>query len=146
MRNSETDYGYDYEESLRRNRRKIAESAKDSKLKEASEIIYPAGSGPSESSALYKKGTRKDSNLVKAHEKVVRSRREALKNFHESVNRPTPIRNRRFNEALRSPLNYGSTSTGNLSGSAWKNNKFIDKYEESQKLDFNTLLNEGYLG
>lgn len=146
MRNSETDYGYDYEESLRRNRRKIAESAKDSKLKEASEIIYPAGSGPSESSALYKKGTRKDSNLVKAHEKVVRSRREALKNFHESVNRPTPVRNRRFNEALRSPLNYGSTSTGNLSGSAWKNNKFIDKYEESQKLDFNTLLNEGYLG
>ena len=146
MWNSETDYGYDYEESLRRNRRKIAESAKDSKLKEASEIIYPAGSGPSESSALYKRSTHKDSNLVKAHEKVVRSRREALKNFHESVNRPTPVRNRRFNEALRSPLNYGSTSTGNLSGSAWKNNKFIDKYEESQKLDFNTLLNEGYLG
>ncbi len=146
MWNSETDYGYDYDESLRRNRRKIAESAKDSKLKEASEIIYPAGSGPSESSALYKKSTRKDSNLVKAHEKVVRSRREALKNFHESVNRPTPVRNRRFNEALRSPLSYGSMSTGNLSGSAWKNNKFIDKYEESQKLDFNTLLNEGYLG
>ena len=146
MRNSETDYGYDYEESLRRNRRKIAESVKDSKLKEASEIIYPAGSGPSESSALYKRSTHKDSNLVKAHEKVVRSRREALKNFHESVDRPTPVRNRRFNEALRSPLSYGSMSTGNLSGSAWKNNKFIDKYEESQKLDFNTLLNEGYLG
>lgn len=136
----------DFEESLRRNRRKIAESAKDSKLKEASEIIYPAGSVPSESSALYKRATRKDSNLVKAHEKVIRRRREALKDFHESVKRPTPIRNKRFNEALRSPLSYNDLGNSNVNNSAWKNNKFIDKYEESQKLDFNVLLNEGYLG
>ena len=125
---------------------KKAHEFMDSKLKESSEIIYPAGSVPSESSALYKRATRKDSNLVKAHEKVIRRRREALKDFHESVKRPTPIRNKRFNEALRSPLSYNDLGNSNLNNSAWKNNKFIDKYEESQKLDFNVLLNEGYLG
>ena len=114
-------------------------------MKEASEIIYPAGSGPSESSALYRKSNPKDSNLVRAHERVVEGRRNAVRNFHESVRESKVSSNRRFNEALRTPvkstLNYKDDNT-----SSWKNNRFIDKYEESQKLDFNTLLNEGYLG
>ena len=136
----------DYDESQRiRNKKRLSETTRRPKLKEASEIIYPAGSSPSESSALYRKSNPKDSNLVRAHERVVEGRRNAVRNFHESVRESNVSSNRRFNEALRTPvkstLNYKDDNT-----SSWKNNRFIDKYEESQKLDFNTLLNEGYLG
>ena len=136
----------DYDESQRiRNKKRLSETTRKPKLKEASEIIYPAGSSPSESSALYRKSNPKDSNLVRAHERVVEGRRNAVRNFHESVRESNVSSNRRFNEALRTPvkstLNYKDDNT-----SSWKNNRFIDKYEESQKLDFNTLLNEGYLG
>lgn len=125
---------------------KKAHESMDSKLKESFEIIYPVGSSPSESSALYKKNPRRDSNLVKAHERVVENRRRAIKDFHESVNVPSIIRNKRFNEALRSPIKYSNMDERDSNSSSWKNNKFIDKYEESQKLDFNTLFNEKYLG
>lgn len=136
----------DYNESQKiRNKKRLSETTRRPKLKEASEIIYPAGSSPSESSALYRKSNPKDSNLVRAHERVVEGRRNAVRNFHESVRESNVSSNRRFNEALRTPvkstLNYKDDNT-----SSWKNNRFIDKYEESQKLDFNTLLNEGYLG
>lgn len=136
----------DYDESQKiRNKKRLSETTRKPKLKEASEIIYPAGSGPSESSALYRKSTSKDSNLVRAHERVIEGRRNAVRNFHESVRESNTPSNRRFNEALRTPvkstLNYKDDNT-----SSWKNNRFIDKYEESQKLDFNILLNEGYLG
>lgn len=136
----------DYDESQKiRNKKRLSETTRKPKLKEASEILYPAGSGPSESSALYRKSTSKDSNLVRAHERVIEGRRNAVRNFHESVRGSNTPSNRRFNEALRTPvkstLNYKDDNT-----SSWKNNRFIDKYEESQKLDFNILLNEGYLG
>ena len=68
----------DYDESQRiRNKKRLSETTRRPKLKEASEIIYPAGSGPSESSALYRKSNPKDSNLVRAHERVVEGRRNA---------------------------------------------------------------------
>ena len=121
------------------------EESKKSKLKEASEIIYPAGSDPSESSALYRKSSSRDSKLVRAHEKVVEGRRNAIRNFHESIDRKTTSPNRRFNEALRTPIIL-DTNSRDKDTSSWKNNRFIDKYEESQKLDFNALLNEGFLG
>ena len=140
----EDDEGYDESQRIR-NKKRLSETTRRPKLKEASEIIYPAGSSPSESSALYRKSNPKDSNLVRAHERVVEGRRNAVRNFHESVRESKVSSNRRFNEALRTPvkstLNYKDDNT-----SSWKNNRFIDKYEESQKLDFNTLLNEGYLG
>ena len=140
----EEDEGYDESQRIR-NKKRLSEATRRPKLKEASEIIYPAGSSPSESSALYRKSNPKDSNLVRAHERVVEGRRNAVRNFHESVRESKVSSNRRFNEALRTPvkstLNYKDDNT-----SSWKNNRFIDKYEESQKLDFNTLLNEGYLG
>ena len=140
----EEDEGYDESQRIR-NKKRLSETTRRPKLKEASEIIYPAGSSPSESSALYRKSNPKDSNLVRAHERVVEGRRNAVRNFHASVSESKVSSNRRFNEALRTPvkstLNYKDDNT-----SSWKNNRFIDKYEESQKLDFNTLLNEGYLG
>ena len=132
---------YEDEEDFEESRK----SKLKSKLKEASEIIYPAGSGPSESSALYRKSSSRDSNLVRAHEKVVEGRRNAIRNFHESIDRKATPSNRRFNEALRTPMTSYTNSRDN-DASSWKNNRFIDKYEESQKLDFNTLLNEGFLG
>ena len=132
---------YEDEEDFEESRK----SKLKSKLKEASEIIYPAGSGPSESSALYRKSSSRDSNLVRAHEKVVEGRRNAIRNFHESIDRKATSSNRRFNEALRTPMTSYTNSRDN-DASSWKNNRFIDKYEESQKLDFNTLLNEGFLG
>lgn len=119
--------------------------SRKSKLKEASEIIYPAGSDPSESSALYRKSSSRDSKLVRAHEKVVEGRRNAIRNFHESIDRKATSPNRRFNEALRTPITSYTNHRDNDT-SSWKNNRFIDKYEESQKLDFNALLNEGFLG
>ena len=121
------------------------EESRKSKLKEASEIIYPAGSDPSESSALYRKSSSRDSKLVRAHEKVVEGRRNAIRNFHESIDRKATSPNRRFNEALRTPITSYTNHRDNDT-SSWKNNRFIDKYEESQKLDFNALLNEGFLG
>lgn len=121
------------------------EESRKSKLKEASEIIYPAGSDPSESSALYRKSSSRDSKLVRAHEKVVEGRRNAIRNFHESIDRKATSPNRRFNEALRTPIIL-DTNSRDKDTSSWKNNRFIDKYEESQKLDFNALLNEGFLG
>ena len=121
------------------------EESRKSKLKEASEIIYPAGSDPSESSALYRKSSSRDSKLVRAHEKVVEGRRNAIRNFHESLGRKETSPNRRFNEALRTPITSYTNHRDNDT-SSWKNNRFIDKYEESQKLDFNALLNEGFLG
>ena len=121
------------------------EESKKSKLKEASEIIYPAGSDPSESSALYRKSSSRDSKLVRAHEKVVEGRRNAIRNFHDSIDRKATSPNRRFNEALRTPIIL-DTNSRDKDTSSWKNNRFIDKYEESQKLDFNALLNEGFLG
>lgn len=121
------------------------EESRKSKLKEASEIIYPAGSDPSESSALYRKSSSRDSKLVRAHEKVVEGRRNAIRNFHESIGRKETSPNRRFNEALRTPITSYTNHRDNDT-SSWKNNRFIDKYEESQKLDFNALLNEGFLG
>ena len=121
------------------------EESRKSKLKEASEIIYPAGSDPSESSALYRKSSSRDSKLVRAHEKVVEGRRNAIRNFHESLGRKETSPNRRFNEALRTPIIL-DTNSRDKDTSSWKNNRFIDKYEESQKLDFNALLNEGFLG
>ena len=121
------------------------EESRKSKLKEASEIIYPAGSDPSESSALYRKSSSRDSKLVRAHEKVVEGRRNAIRNFHESIGRKETSPNRRFNEALRTPIIL-DTNSRDKDTSSWKNNRFIDKYEESQKLDFNALLNEGFLG
>ena len=140
----EEDEGYDESQRIR-NKKRLSETTRRPKLKEASEIIYPAGSSPSESSALYRKSNPKDSNLVRAHERVVEGRRNAVRNFHESVRESKVSSNRRFNEALRTPvkstLNYKDDNT-----SSWKNNRFIDKYEESQKLDFNALLNEGFLG
>lgn len=132
---------YEDEEDFEESRK----SKLKSKLKEASEIIYPAGSGPSESSALYRRSSSRDSNLVRAHEKVVEGRRNAIRNFHESIDRKATSSNRRFNEALRTPMTSYTNSRDN-DASSWKNNRFIDKYEESQKLDFNTLLNEGFLG
>lgn len=137
----------EYDESLKvKNKGRIKESHKPLRgLKEASEIIYPAGSSPSESSALYKKSTSKDSNLVRAHERVIEGRRNAVRNFHESVGKSKVSSNRRFNEALRTPVK-STLNCKDDNTSSWKNNRFIDKYEESQKLDFNTLLNEGYLG
>ena len=121
------------------------EESKKSKLKEASEIIYPAGSDPSESSALYRKSSSRDSKLVRAHEKVVEGRRNAIRNFHDPIDRKATSPNRRFNEALRTPIIL-DTNSRDKDTSSWKNNRFIDKYEESQKLDFNALLNEGFLG
>ena len=136
----------DYDESQRiRNKKRLSETTRKPKLKEASEIIYPAGSGPSESSALYRKSSSRDSKLVRAHEKVVEGRRNAIRNFHESIDRKATSPNRRFNEALRTPIIL-DTNSRDKDTSSWKNNRFIDKYEESQKLDFNALLNEGFLG
>lgn len=101
-------------------------------------IKYPAGSEPINESL----------DVVEAHEKVVKARREAIANFRESISREREqadtVRNPRFNEALRNSVRM--TEKGNANSKSWNNNKFYDKFEESNKLDFKTLLKNGYLG
>ena len=110
------------------------------KLHEATDysaVKFPAGSSMEDAD-----------NLVEAHERIQASRRKAIKNFRESVirddeNRSSRRPTSRFNEALRSSVRMNSRSSN--SGS-WADNKFLDKYNESQELDFKKLISEGFLG
>ena len=110
------------------------------KLHEANDysgVKFPAGSSAEDAE-----------NLVEAHERIQASRRRAIKNFRESVirddeNRSTRRPSSRFNEALRSSVRMNSR---NSNSGSWADNKFLDKYNESQELDFKKLISEGFLG
>lgn len=104
-------------------------------------IIYPAGSEPELEEPLV---SPRVPNLVEAHEKVVESRRKAINRFRESIRREKEERSDRFREALRSSVQISKNISSN--SNSWSNNQFIEKYEESQKLDFNRLFEDGFLG
>lgn len=123
-----------------------------------SAIYYPAGSDPRqevedfveedvpefEDEPIYD-----DTDMVQEYESLVQSRRNAIRNFRESAIRRDDsnraVNRSRFNEALRASVRFNERSNSSNPNS-WSNNRFIDKYEESEKLDFKRLLNEGFLG
>lgn len=111
------------------------------KIQESDGIIYPAGSEPDFSEPLVR---TRDANLVEAHEKAIEARRKAISKFRESIKRENE-NNNRFREALRSSVRVSGRGYSSNSNS-WSNNQFIDKYQESQKLDFSKLFEDGFLG
>ncbi len=118
-----------------------------SRMKEYSNegIIWPAGSEPSyrgtEEPLVHERDT-----MVEAHERTVSARRKAIEKFRESIKRENAVRNdnRRFREALESSVRIHGRR--NSDSGSWDNNRFLDRYEESQKLDFNRLMEDGFLG
>lgn len=115
---------------------------KEEKVQESLDgIIYPAGSEPELSEPLV---TPKAPNLVEAHERAIESRRNAINKFRESIKRENEDRSNRFREALRSSVQVSRSASSNPN--SWSNNQFIEKYEESQKLDFSRLFEDGFLG
>lgn len=111
------------------------------KLKEEADysaVKFPAGSSDADD----------DNDIVSVYEKTQNSRRNAIRNFRESVirneeNIPSRQSASRFNEALRSSVRMNGSSKGSKS---WADNRFLDKYNESQELNFKQLISEGFLG
>jgi hypothetical protein len=103
-----------------------------------SAVKFPAGSSDADD----------DNDIISVYEKTQNSRRNAIRNFRESVirneeNIPSRQSASRFNEALRSSVRMNGSSKGSKS---WADNKFLDKYNESQELNFKQLISEGFLG
>ena len=122
-----------------------------------SAIYYPAGSDPRQEVEDFVEEAPEfedeigydDTDMVQEYESLVQSRRNAIRNFRESAIRRDDsnksVNRSRFNEALRTSVRFSERGdSGNPN--SWSNNRFIDKYEESEKLDFKKLLNEGFLG
>lgn len=108
-------------------------------------IIYPAGSDPDTFEEEPLVSPRE--NLVRAHETMLESRRRAIRKFRESVKKDSRNReNEKFKEALRSSVKVRSLREGSGNSKSWSDNQFLDKYEESQKLDFSRLFEDGFLG
>lgn len=108
-------------------------------LKESSGIIYPAGSMPM--------GRSDEEDLVARQERVHEARRKAIREYRQKVvsqREPSrPVNNGRFNEALRDSVRSIKESADPKS---WAANTFMDKYEESSKLNYKELLKNGFLG
>lgn len=107
-------------------------------------IIYPAGSGPE---VPVEPLVSRRENLVEAHERAIEARRRAINKFRESIKREKEEKaefNNRFREALRSSVRISREGSSN--SNSWSNNQFIDRYQESQKLDFSKLFEDGFLG
>lgn len=111
-------------------------------MKESAHIIYPAGSRPL--SHRYDD----EENLVARQRRVDESRRRAIADYRRSVlserESRRPADRSRFNEALNSSVR--SVSDEAEDPKAWSSNMFVDRYEESSKLNYKELLRNGFLG
>lgn len=111
-------------------------------MKESAHIIYPAGSRPL--SHRYDD----EENLVARQRRVDESRRRAIADYRRSVlserEERRPANRSRFNEALNSSVR--SVSDEAEDPKAWSSNMFVDRYEESSKLNYKELLRNGFLG
>lgn len=99
-------------------------------------VIYPAGITPAED------------NLVEAYEATAAAKRRALAKFRESLRTSTKVEAPVANIRVREALNSGTRIVKRSSESAdsWENNRFSEKCEKLEKLDYKALLNSGFLG
>ena len=102
-----------------------------------SAVKFPAGS--------------EEENMVEAYEKAQESRRKAIKSFRESViknneNHGISAGKSRFDEALRSSVRTSSRPSSNGKSDSWSNNRFVERMEEREELDFKALIRDGFLG
>ena len=105
-------------------------------------IIYPAGSKP-KSSEIVEEDKKKPANTVNA---VREARRAAFNRFKESRRKriqESKEMDPRFREALKGVFTKARKVENSNS---WSSNNFIDRYTEAKKLDFNSLLRNGFLG
>lgn len=105
-------------------------------------IIYPAGSKP-KSSEIVEEDEKKPANTVNA---VREARRAAFNRFKESRRKriqESKEMDPRFREALKGVFTKARKVENSNS---WSSNNFIDRYTEAKKLDFNSLLRNGFLG
>jgi len=102
-------------------------------LRARENIQYPAGSRPEE-------------NLVHAYESSLTARRAAMAKFRESFKASRT--NSRFSEALRQqPVRTSERLTEKTENTnTWKNNRFIERQQEIDALDYKELLRNGFLG
>lgn len=98
-------------------------------------VIYPAGISPAED------------NLVEAYEATAAAKRRALAKFRESLrtSKAAPVANPRIREALNSGTRVTFKKDSNDEGS-WENNRFSEKCEKLERLDYKSLLRSGFLG
>ena len=102
-------------------------------------IIYPAGSKP-KSSEIVDEDEKNTVNVVRE------ARRVAFDRFKESRRKriqESKEMDPRFREALKGVFTKARKVENSNS---WSSNNFIDRYTEAKKLDFNSLLRNGFLG
>lgn len=136
-------------------------------LKEDS-IKYPAGSTPisSQIKAAEQEAQiqeKKEKDIIKEYERKIQERRNTVNAFREELKQnryrnaaakresEAPSRDR-FNEALKGSVRLSEANKFDSdwdSSDSWCNNRFIDKYEEEQKLSFKDIvdrMNDHYFG
>ena len=136
-------------------------SSDEFSIKESNGIKYPAGSAPKSSAIVSSVAATKnpsseestdadkevdddyEEDLVRSYEKKSRARREAFLEFRKSM-----IQRRKEGSKFNEALNTSSTASNDSSSNkkAWSNNTFIEKYNESRKLNWRELFDKGLLG
>ena len=116
------------------------------------QVKYPAGSRPEASEIANARRAEqvKEENLVRSYEEKVQARKEAIARVRENIKKNRNINAAaslkeshidRFDEALRG--RGVSKDSESVSSSSWENNKFIDRYTESEKFNFRKMLEDG---
>jgi hypothetical protein len=107
-------------------------------MKESYEGFLPAGS----------EHFQDEDNLVESYKRTAAARRHAIAKFRESIKRRSSNyerdNSRNFSEALRAPRN--TFRENSRDSRAWSSNRFEEKFEEKQKLNYRELLENGFLG
>ena len=116
------------------------------------QINYPAGSRPEASEIANSQRAREieENNLVRNYNENLQARRDIINKFRQELrenrsknaaNKPMREERQSFREALRG--RGTSRLHEDVESDSWENNKFLDKYLESQKLNFKELINKG---
>lgn len=122
------------------------------RLRIGEQVKYPAGSRPEASEIANARRAEqvKEENLVRSYEEKVQARKEAIARVRENIKKNRNINAAaslkeshidRFDEALRG--RGVSKDSESVSSSSWENNKFIDRYTESEKFNFRKMLEDG---
>lgn len=115
------------------------EKKEELKVRESYEGFLPAGSEHFANEV-------NDDNLVESYEKSAAARRRALAKFRESLrNKKVEETPQKFAEALRGSSRLYHVYDADDSKS-WAANRFEEKFEEKQKLNYRELLENGFLG
>lgn len=126
----------DEEDQYVESRRRHFNSSRN--MKESYEGFLPAGS----------EHFQDEDNLVESYKRTAAARRHAIAKFRESIKKRSSNyerdNSRNFSEALRAPRSVFRENSHD--SRAWSSNRFEEKFEEKQKLNYKELLENGFLG